>query len=134
MNYKLFQTINQFAGHHRLLDGVMVFVTQNTLIVYALVLLLLWFFGNKKSKYTVVFATITGALGLFINVVISNIYYEPRPFVTHYVYLLIQHARDASFPSDHGTGAFSLALTVLLLHRKFWNAFVCDINWDFTYL
>ncbi|MDQ0199035.1 undecaprenyl-diphosphatase [Neobacillus ginsengisoli] len=118
MNYKLFQAINQNAGHHPFLDGLMVFVTQNALIVYAIVLLLMWFVGKEKYKYTVVFAAITGALGLFINLVIGHIYYEPRPFVTHKVHLLIQHAKDASFPSDHTTGAFSLALAVLLRHRK----------------
>jgi undecaprenyl-diphosphatase len=119
MNYKLFQAINQFAGHHPFLDKLMVFVTQNALIIYALILLLMWFFGKEKTKYTVVYAAITGGLGLLINVVISHIYYEPRPFVTHKVHLLIQHAKDASFPSDHTTGAFCLAFSVLLMrHRR----------------
>lgn len=120
MNYKLFQLINQNAGHHPFLDGLMVFVTQYALVIYALVLLLMWLFGNEKCKYTVVFAAITGALGLFINVVLGHIHYEPRPFVTHHdVHLLIPHAKDSSFPSDHTTGAFSLALAVLWRrHRK----------------
>ncbi|MCQ6282221.1 undecaprenyl-diphosphatase [Bacillus sp. EB600] len=119
MNYKLFQAINQSAGHHPFLDGLMVFVTKDALIVYALVLLLMWFFGKEKYKYTVVFAVITGALGLFINFILGHIYYEPRPFITHHVHLLIQHAKDSSFPSDHTTGAFSLALAVLWRkHRK----------------
>lgn len=118
MNYKLFEAINQNAGHHPFLDGLMVFVTQYALIIFALALLLIWFFGNEKYKYTVVFAAITGGIGLLINFVLGHLYYEPRPFVTHHVYLLIQHARDSSFPSDHTTGAFSLALAVLLRHRK----------------
>lgn len=119
MNYKLFQAINQNAGHHPFLDGLMAFITKDALIVYALVLLLMWFFGKDKYKYTVVFAAITGALGLFINFILGHIYYEPRPFITHHVHLLIQHAKDSSFPSDHTTGAFSLALAVLWRkHRK----------------
>jgi undecaprenyl-diphosphatase len=119
MNYKLFQAINQNAGHHPFLDGLMVFVTKDALFIFALVLLLMWFFGKDQYKYTVVFAAITGAIGLFINLIIGHIYYEPRPFVTHHVYLLIQHVKDASFPSDHTTGAFSLAFAVLWQkHRK----------------
>lgn len=118
MNYKLFQDINQTAGHHPLLDGFMVFVTHYALIIYAAVFLLMWFFGKDQYKNTVIFATITGVLGLFINFVIGHIYYEPRPFVSHHVNLLSSHAADASFPSDHGTGAFSLALAVLYRHRK----------------
>ncbi|MBU8918956.1 undecaprenyl-diphosphatase [Bacillus sp. FJAT-29953] len=119
MNYKLFQAINQNAGHHHFLDGLMVFVTKDALLIYALVLLLMWFIGKEKYKYTVVFAAITGGLGLFINFILGHIYYEPRPFVTHHVNLLIQHTKDSGFPSDHSTGAFSLALAVLWRkHRK----------------
>lgn len=118
MNYHIFQVINQLAGHHPFIDKVMILTTQYALIVYAIVLLLMWFLGKDHSKYTVVYAAITGGLGLLINFVIGHIYYEPRPFVTHKVHLLIQHAKDASFPSDHTTGAFSLALAVLLRHRK----------------
>jgi undecaprenyl-diphosphatase len=113
VNYKLFQVINQNAGYHPILDVLMVFVTKDALIVYALVLLLMWFFGNEKFKYTVILATITGALGLFLNFILGHVYYEPRPFVTHHVHLLINHVKDGSFPSDHTTGSFSLALAVL---------------------
>lgn len=118
MNYKLFQAINQNAGHHPFLDGLMVFETKDALLIYALGLLFMWFFGKEKYKYTVVYAALTAVIGLFINFVLGHIFYESRPFVTHHVHLLIQHAKDASFPSDHTTGAFSLALAVLLRHRK----------------
>jgi undecaprenyl-diphosphatase len=118
MNYTLFKAVNQLAGHHPILDGIMTFVSQRALIIYALVLLVMWFVGKEKNKYTVVYAVITGALGLIINFVIGHIYYEPRPFVTHKVHMLLPHAADASFPSDHTTGAFSLAIAVLFRHRK----------------
>jgi len=118
MNYNLFHVINQNAGHHPFLDRLMVFVTQDALPIYALVLLLIWFFGKEKYKYTVVFAAITGSIGLFINFILGHIYYEPRPFVTHHVNLLLQHSKDSSFPSDHTTGAFALALAVFWRHRK----------------
>ncbi|HHW36232.1 MAG TPA: undecaprenyl-diphosphatase [Bacillales bacterium] len=118
MNYNLFKSINQLAGHHPFLDGLMVGITNNALMIYAIVLLLIWFFGKNHYKQTVVFAAITGVLGLLINFVIGHIYFEPRPFVTHKVNLLVTHAADASFPSDHTTGAFALALAVLFVHRK----------------
>ncbi|MGE7185522.1 undecaprenyl-diphosphatase [Peribacillus sp. NPDC006672] len=118
MNYELFQSINQLAGHHPLLDELMVFATQNALLIYAVLLIAMWVFGKENHKHTVVFATMTGALSLFLNFVIGLIYFEPRPFVTHNVHLLLSHAADASFPSDHTTGAFALSLAVLLRHRK----------------
>ncbi|GAB6458775.1 undecaprenyl-diphosphate phosphatase BcrC [Bacillus cereus] len=118
MNYKLFQDINQMAGHHPFLDGFMVFVTQKALIIYALTLLAMWFFGKEKYKQSVCFAAFTSVLALCISFVIGQIYFEARPFVSHNVNLLISHAADASFPSDHTTGAFSLAFAILFRHRK----------------
>lgn len=122
MNYQLFQDINNLAGHHSFLDGLMVFASSKAFIIYALALLLMWVFGKEKMKYTVVFAVITTAFGLIINFILGHIYNEPRPFVTHKVHLLIKHAADASFPSDHATFVFSIALAVLLRNRiiGFW--------------
>jgi undecaprenyl-diphosphatase len=118
MNYTLFKLINQLAGHHPFLDGLMTCVTNYALIIYAIVLLLIWMVGKEHYKKTVVYAAITGALGLLLNFIIGHIYFEPRPFVTHPVHLLVAHAADASFPSDHTTGAFALSLAVLFVHRK----------------
>ncbi|MBA9026441.1 undecaprenyl-diphosphatase [Peribacillus huizhouensis] len=118
MNYNLFKSINQLAGHYPFLDGLMAGVTNYALIIYAIVLLLIWFIGKDQYKKTVVYAAITGVLGLFLNFVIGHIYFEPRPFVTHPVNLLVKHTADASFPSDHTTGAFALALAVLFVHRR----------------
>ncbi|WP_423798061.1 undecaprenyl-diphosphatase [Neobacillus sp. SAB-20_R2A] len=118
MNYNLFKSINQSAGHHPFLDGLMAGVTNYALIIYAIVLLFIWFLGTDQYKKTVVYAAITGALGLFINFIIGHLYFEPRPFVTHHVNLIVNHAADSSFPSDHTTGAFALALAVLFVHRK----------------
>ncbi|MEM1506157.1 undecaprenyl-diphosphatase [Domibacillus sp. 8LH] len=125
MNYNLFQLINQFAGRFPVLDGLMVVISQASLYIYSLILIIMWFYRKGNYKHTVVFATITGVMGLVINFIISQIYFEPRPFVTHNnVQLLIYHAADASFPSDHTTGAFALSLFVYLCHRKIGSAMI----------
>jgi undecaprenyl-diphosphatase len=113
VNYEIFQAINQNAGHQPLLDGLMVFFTQFAFPFFALVLLFMWFLGKERDKYTVVYAAITAVIGLVINFVLGHIFYENRPFVTHHVNLLVQHAKDSSFPSDHATGTFSIALAII---------------------
>ncbi|MGF7535526.1 undecaprenyl-diphosphatase [Bacillus mexicanus] len=122
MNYELFKSINQFAGSHPFWDALMVFVSERALIIYAVVLLLMWLFGKEEHKHTVLVAAVTGIVALAFNFIIAHIYFEPRPFVSHTVNLLVQHKADASFPSDHTTGAFALSIAVLLCHRKigFW--------------
>ncbi|MBT2655841.1 undecaprenyl-diphosphatase [Bacillus sp. ISL-18] len=118
MNYQWFQSINQFAGNHPFVDQLMMFSTEKAVFIYAVVLAMMWIFGKERDRFTVFLAAITGAFGLFINFVIGHIYFEPRPFVTHNVHLLLSHAANASFPSDHTTGAFALSIIIFLRQRK----------------
>ena len=113
MNYEWFSFINQFAGDYPSLDKVMVFAAEKSLIVFPLVLLIMWLFGKQEMKYTVVYAAITCVIGLIINNIVGYFHYVDRPFVTHTVNLLIEHEADFSFPSNHTTGAFTIALAVL---------------------
>lgn len=117
MNYQLFKVINDFAGQYSFLDGFMIFVSQRSMFIFALFLILMWF-RNERYMRIVIYAVITGCLGLLVNFIIAQIYFEPRPFVVHSVHLLIKHAADASFPSNHTTGAFALALAVFIRQRK----------------
>ncbi|MGC4377710.1 undecaprenyl-diphosphatase [Fictibacillus sp. Mic-4] len=118
MNYDLFHMINQWAGHYSWLDTIMKFITQFALPLFAVILLIIWLTGNSYSKRSVLYAGISGILALVLNIIISKFYFEPRPFVTHHVHMLLPHAKDASFPSDHTSGAFGLAIAMLMYKRK----------------
>ncbi|EIT84783.1 hypothetical protein A374_13865 [Fictibacillus macauensis ZFHKF-1] len=117
MNETLLKNIHGLAGQSDLLDQLMIFITDKAIYLFGLILLLMWVFGNVKTKKVALLAGITGVIGIVINVAISHIYFETRPFVTLGYKPLIDHAADASFPSDHTTGAFSIAL-ILFAYRK----------------
>ncbi|SDM47728.1 undecaprenyl-diphosphatase [Fictibacillus solisalsi] len=121
MNYQWFQDINNLSVSHPVLDGFMIFLSQKALYLYAIVLLVLWLM-NESYKRSAIYSGITGILGLIVNYIITLFYYEPRPFVSHHVHLLFKHAADASFPSDHTTGAFALSFAVFLTHKKLGSA------------
>lgn len=74
--------------------------------------------GTHKAEKHVLYAGITGIAGLVINYLITLVYFEPRPFVAHTVHTLIPHAADASFPSDHTTGALAISIAMLFRNRK----------------
>lgn len=119
MNYDVLKAINGLAGQSVLVDSVMKFASSYAVPVFAIVLLVMWFFGNEFMKKTVVYSTVSGVFGIIINFLIAKIYYEPRPFVTHDdINVLIEHAADASFPSDHTTGALALAFAIVLRNKK----------------
>ena len=54
------------------------------------------------------------------NAVLGHLWYHPRPFVDHpkQTLLLVHHAADNSFPSDHTAVAFAVAVAVLAFHRR----------------
>ncbi|WCK52932.1 undecaprenyl-diphosphatase [Aneurinibacillus sp. Ricciae_BoGa-3] len=118
MNYYLFHLVNQWAGKLSWLDAIMCFITNYALVIYALILIAIWLAGNKMDKRSVLYAGITGVLAIVFNLIISKVYFEPRPFITHHVNLLLPHPNDASFPSDHTSGAFGLAIAMLMFKPK----------------
>lgn len=55
------------------------------------------------------------ALALLGNVIVSALWYRPRPFVAHpqTVHLLVHHPADASFPSDHAAALAGITVALL---------------------
>lgn len=61
------------------------------------------------------------ALGaLAVVQVIDRLWARPRPFIAHpdTVHLLVAHAADPSFPSDHAVAACAIAVVLVSFHRR----------------
>ncbi len=52
-------------------------------------------------------------LGVALNLLITLVYFHPRPFMEGIGHALINHADETSFPSDHTTLMLSIALMLL---------------------
>lgn len=110
-----YHLINQWAGHVPLLDKFMSFTAQYALELYGLLFLVAWFTmpeseGNRR--HALIVAGFSGILALLMNVLISHVWFRPRPFVSlpkGSFTQLIPHSIDASFPSDHVSGSFAFA-------------------------
>lgn len=119
VNYWLFQQINQLATHHDWIDDIMEFCAQDIVFVMIAILGILWLTGRKDNQKAVFFASLATCVALAVGaMIISPAVHHPRPFATHQVHQLVAHAADNSFPSDHSTLAFSIALSVLLVKRR----------------
>ncbi|MED0888935.1 undecaprenyl-diphosphatase [Bacillus mycoides] len=123
MNYTVFQWINNFAGSSKLLDTLMIAITNSAAYVAILFMLILWFNNGKKEnairkQYTMLYTTLSVSIALLVNVLIHAVYYHPRPFITHHVNQLVPHAADSSFVSDHSVLVFSIAFVFILRGEK----------------
>ncbi len=123
LNYSAFQEINAPAGSNPLLDIIMIFCANWLIFFFPAVLILLWGIPIRMRKQpilpgiaealqerraVVVWAGIACLIAYALNLLIEQFLFEPRPFVAHRVHLLITHAADSSFPSDHAAWAFAV--------------------------
>jgi undecaprenyl-diphosphatase len=75
-------------------------------------------FGSLEARRGAVAAAFATVIALVIGHFVSSAVDRARPFVDHpKVHLLIAHGKDAGFPSDHATGAFAIAVALLLRNR-----------------
>lgn len=122
MNEEGFQWINNWAGQSWFLDEFMLGVTNSVPYVAVAILLFLWFSGKKKQvlprRRTAIYAAFSTLTALLINSIIHLVYYHARPFVGHHVHLLVNHATDSSFVSDHAVLVFAIAWTILMRNER----------------
>ncbi len=115
LNIAIFELINHFAGINPILDEFVKIIANYLPLAFIFCLLYLWF---KKSKYQniVLFSIYSAILGLLLNLITASFYYHPRPFMIPVGKLLIPHAPDTSFPSDHTT--FMLSIAFMFIYFK----------------
>jgi undecaprenyl-diphosphatase len=124
MDWSLFHAINALGRHDDSLQDTA--RAYNAVAIFAIVGVagLLWFLarphGPVRAKLAAASAAFSVVLGLLLNVVAGSLWHHDRPFVDHPrgVVLLVHHAADNSFPSDHSTVAFAAAFAVLVFYRR----------------
>jgi undecaprenyl-diphosphatase len=99
------------------------FAMQAQFFFLALLALVFLFRGKWRTvngRHGVIAAGFSAALALGVAQIISHIWERPRPYVAHpdSAHLFISASADPSFPSDHATAAFAIAVALFLRHRK----------------
>jgi undecaprenyl-diphosphatase len=75
---------------------------------------------SVNGRHGVVAAGFSALLALGAAQIIAHLWERPRPYIAHPgdAHLFIAASHDPSFPSDHATAAFAIAVALLLRHRK----------------
>lgn len=89
-------------------------ILANWSIYLAMVLMIYaWVQRGRLVRFALLDATCAALIGLGIAQGITAIWYHPRPFEIGLGRQILDHAAEASFPSDHATLMFSLAIPLL---------------------
>jgi undecaprenyl-diphosphatase len=126
LNYTLFQAINAPAGTYSWLDSFMIFSANYLIYCWLIFLLFVWGIPLRWRKGSasqaqpgalrllelrravVLWIAVACILSYALNLGIEQFVFEPRPFVSHTVHLLVTHPADSSFPSDHAAWSFAV--------------------------
>jgi undecaprenyl-diphosphatase len=124
MDWSLYRSLNDFAYRHDWFEDPLRFVAQDAQYFFVALLAVLFLAGGKwasrNARHGVVAAGFSAALALGVAQFISHIWERPRPYVAHpdLSHLFISASPDPSFPSDHATAAFAIAVSIFLRNRR----------------
>jgi undecaprenyl-diphosphatase len=103
-------------------DPLRFFALSAQYVFVALLAVLFLVRGKWRSvngRHGVIAAGFSALLALGVAHLITDLWARPRPYLAHPdAHLFIAPSNDPSFPSDHATAAFAIAVALLLRHRK----------------
>jgi undecaprenyl-diphosphatase len=121
MNYRLFRAINGLAGNS-VVDAFMKIAAKYLIVVVFVGLACLCVQRIRRRQWRPVIATGAALVTTFLfGLAEAALHSEKRPFQSHHVHQLISHAPGQSFPSDHATAAFGVALAVIAFLSRRWG-------------
>lgn len=108
--------IHGFAGQVALADGAMIGIAQWGVPVMVLAVALQWWSGadRRGTRHILIAAGFAFFLGLGLNQILLLMIDRPRPYLAGVTNLLVPPSADPSFPSDHATAVFAIAVTFAL--------------------
>ncbi|MGH0596305.1 undecaprenyl-diphosphatase [Bacillus mycoides] len=125
LDYKVFQYINEHVKQNIFLDYIMIFFAEYAQYAFILLFIIFWFIKKSKSRIFVIQAILACCSAFALNRIIGLFFYRERPFVSHMnINQLVEHTANTSFPSDHATSAFVIAITLYLYHKRLGAVFL----------
>lgn len=122
LNLAVFSMINATPTASPLEIGLAIIIAKYLVYFFPLSLAFYWLWGNEQhlnqQRTLVCKAVISLAIALSISWLIGAIAPHERPFVANIGYNFLDHDPTPSFPSNHGTFVFTIALAYLFWHNR----------------
>jgi undecaprenyl-diphosphatase len=123
VDWSVLHSLNDFLYRHDAVEDPWIFYIRISEALFVATLAIVFLAANgprlRPWRRAVVAAVLSAGLALLIGKVISTVVDRPRPFVADpgSLHLFAPHSADPSFPSDHATAAFAIAVAILLRNR-----------------
>lgn len=118
MDLDILRALNDFAAAHDAFEDPVTFYNKVSVYLFAGLLAALFLLGRRQGARAAVAAGASAALALGAAQVISGLVDRHRPYVDHAIHVFVARSTDPSFPSDHSTAAFAIAVAVALRFRR----------------
>jgi len=123
IDFSIYKLLNGYAFRHDGVEDPLRFFAMEGQVFFAVLLAGVFLVRGKwrsvNGRHGVVAAGFSAALALGIAQIVAQLWDRPRPYAAHAdaAHLFIAASPDPSFPSDHATAAFAIAVALLLRHR-----------------
>src|ERR1700730_12770963 len=113
--------INSLAGKSTTLDLLMVLIAKWGIALLVAIIVFRWWskHDREKARYVAICCGLATALGLFFNHLLLLFIDRIRPYDRGLTNLIVEKARDPSFPSDHSTAVFAIAFFLLIRQDRY---------------
>lgn len=124
MDLDLYKLWNGFADRHEAVAEVLRFFAADGQLLFLALLAGLFLargkWRSRNGRHGVAAAGFSALIALGAAQLIASAWDRERPYEAHPgdSHLLLPPSHDPSFPSDHATGAYAIAVAILLRHRK----------------
>ena len=124
MDWSTVHDLNELIRTHDLLEDPVTLFASVAVAIYAVATVALWFVtrpeGARRLRLACASALAAAAGGLLLNQAIGHLWTRERPYAAHphSLVLFTAPSHDPSFPSDHATAAFAIAVAVFFFRRR----------------
>ena len=129
LDYRLYHWINELAERHRWLGDTAAALESWSIPLFAAATVALWLLARpgaeRKWKLACGSALAAAALALLANQTVAHFWSRARPYAAHQdATVFSARSHDPSFPSDHASAAFAIAVAVFLFDRLVGGIFI----------
>jgi undecaprenyl-diphosphatase len=121
VDWRIYKAIYDVSLDHHWIGSLFNGIEKASIPFMIVVTVALWLFsrpgGDRKWKLAAGSALGAAVLALIVDQIVHALWDRPRPYEDHVISHPWSGSTDASFPSDHASASFAIAVAVFMFDR-----------------